>query len=124
MSEHVESDQNVDVRIGKVVWPKIWEGSRGDEQQRELNRLVRDCGAGLILDCSLVEIGNSEIINLLMRVRRQAKKLNKSMVLFNVPDTLDELIRLCNLTTILLAEDDEAAARKRVCDRALEKPSI
>lgn len=124
MSKHVESDQNVDIRIGNVVWPKSLEGSRSDEQQRELRKLVRDCGAGLILDCSLVEIGNSEIINLLMRVRSQAKKLNKMLVLYNVPDTLDELIRLCNLTTILLAENDEAAARKLVCDRVLEKPSI
>ncbi len=124
MSEHVESDQNVDIRIGKVIWPKSLEGSRNEEQQRELRKLVRDSGAGLILDCSLVEIGNSEIINLLMRVRSQAKRLNKNVVLFNVPETLAELIRLCNLKTILLSESDEAAARKLISDRAKEKPSI
>jgi anti-anti-sigma regulatory factor len=124
MSKHAESDQNVDVRIGKVVWPKSLEGSRNDEQQRELRKLVRDCGAGLILDCTLVEIGNSEIINLLMRVRSQAKRLNKTMVLINVPETLAELIRLCNLKTILLSESDEAAARKLISDRATNKPSI
>ena len=124
MSKHVESEQNVDIRTGKVIWPKNLEGSRNDEQQRALRKLVRDCGAGLILDCSMVEIGNSEIINLLMRVRSQAKRLNKKMVLFNVPETLSELIRLCNLKTILISESDESAARKLICDQAIAKQSI
>ena len=72
----------------------------------------------MILDCSGVEIATSEIINLLMRVRNHAKQLDRELVLFNVPDTLATLIKLCNLESILLSEGDEQAARNRVSERA------
>ena len=118
MSEHVASEIRVDVCRGEVIWPKSLEEPRSDEQQRSLRRLVRDSRDGVILDCSGVEAFNSEIVNLLMRVRNHAKKLNKDLVLFNVPESLSKLILLCHLGSILPIAGDATAARKLVSDRA------
>jgi anti-anti-sigma regulatory factor len=118
MTEPIEADEEGAILTGQLVWPKSWDGQRNDEQQRSLRRMVRDSRDGMVLDCSLVEVGTSEVINVLMRVRNHAMTLNKHLVLFNVPEHLCELIQLCHLGSILLIESDADAATKSISDRA------
>jgi anti-anti-sigma regulatory factor len=122
MSVELDARNDVDIRVGKVIWPKSWEGPRSDQQQRSLLELLRDAGNGLILDCSGVEVGTSELVTLLMRIRNHATKSGKEFALFNVPNTLFELVRICNLQSILPIADDAAAAKKLVSDRLNPKP--
>lgn len=117
MTEPMEADGEEAIRSGELIWPKTLEGPRNDEQQRNLRRIVRDSRDGMVLDCSQVEVGTSEVINVLMRVRNHAKTLNKELVLFNVPEHLGKLIQLCHLGSILLVESDADAAKKRILDR-------
>ena len=115
MNAKTDSYENADIRIGEVIWPRA-EGIRNLDQQRDLINLVDMAGTGLILDCALVEIGNSEIISLLMRVRNHAKKAEKEIALFNVPDTLTELLQVCNLRAVLPAAEDLSSAKRLVYD--------
>ncbi len=108
----IESYTEAGLRRGEVIWPKTADEGRRIEQQRQLLELVDMSKSGVILDCSLVEIGNSELLNVLMRVRNHAKKHGKHIVLYNVPKTVEELIRLCNLrSTLKTAKDDDAATK-------------
>ena len=117
MTVEVESRTEVDIRVGNVIWPKSWEGPHSDHQQRSLMELLRNSGHGLILDCSGVEVGTSELVTLLMRIRNHAKKSEKELVLFDVPHPLQELIRICNLQSVLPIADDAGAAKKLIDDR-------
>jgi anti-anti-sigma factor len=112
----VTSFGGADIRVSEVIWPKAIGATRADKQQNHLINLVNTAGTGLILDCTLVEIGNSEIISLLMRVRNHAKKRSKEIALFNVPDTLSDIIRICNLRSVLPVAEDSVAAKKLVHD--------
>ncbi|NND96378.1 MAG: hypothetical protein HKN47_03500 [Pirellulaceae bacterium] len=112
---------HADVCVGEVIWPKYPEANDNARQQQELIGLVDSAGCGVILDCTMVEIGNSEIINLLMRVRNHSKKSNKEIALFNVPDSLAETIRLCNLRSILPTASDARAAKQLVMSHAQGK---
>lgn len=118
MSTNAATGANAGVCVGELVWPKFLEHNHSERQQLELVRLGDSSETGIILDCTRVEVGNSEIINLLMRVRNHLKKANKEIVLFNVPESLAETIRLCNLTKVIPTAADAAAAKKLVCDRS------
>ena len=103
--------KDTSIQVGKVIWPKSWEGPRSDQQQRSLMERLMESKEGLIVDCSGVEVGNSEIVTLLMRIRNHANKSGKQFVIFSVPDTLKELLRICNLTSVILTANDEDSAR-------------
>ncbi len=113
-----------DVCVGEVIWPKFLQANHGDQQLRELTQLADSAGKGMILDCSMVEVGNSEIVNLLMRVRNYAKKKNKEIALFNVPETLSETLRLCKLQSVVRSANDAGTAKKLVCDLAQGKGAL
>ena len=83
--------------------------------------LLGEAESGLIVDCSGVEVGNSEIVTLLMRIRNHASKSGKEFVLFDVPGTLRELLQLCNLRSVLPIAKDAAEAKKLVGSRQRKK---
>ncbi len=114
---------SADVCVGEVVWPKFLESGHADRQLQQLTSLCSSARTGMILDCTFVEIGNSEILSFLMRVRNHARKMNKEVALFNVPPTLQETLRLCKLNSVLRSADDATAAKRLVADLAGGKGS-
>jgi anti-anti-sigma regulatory factor len=121
MSTDADPQKESEIRIGKIIWPKTWEGPRSDQQQRSLLERLQAAKHGLIVDCSGVEVGNSEIVTLLMRIRNHATKSGKVFVLFDVPNTLLELLKICNLQSVLLTAKDAAAA-KDIVSRHVQNP--
>lgn len=109
--------------VAEVIWPKFIEPNHVDRQLRELTTLSESARTGIILDCSLIEVANSEVVNLLMRVRNHAKKRNREIALFNVPDALRETLRLCNLHNVLRSTNDAPTAKKLVQNMARGKGS-
>lgn len=106
------------IRTGELIWPRSLQYTHGEQQERHLMELVDDSEVGVIVDCSLVEAGNSQIINLLIRLRNYAKKAKKEVALFSAPEALIKVINLCKLPSVLPCTDDADAARKLVCDKA------
>lgn len=122
MSTDADSNKESDIRVGKIIWPKSWEGPRSDQQQRSLMERLHDAKHGLIVDCSGVEIGNSDIVTLLMRVRNHATKSGKVFVIFGVPDSLRDLLKICNLLSIIHIANDAGAA-KEIVSRHVQNPT-
>jgi anti-anti-sigma factor len=90
-----------DIRIGEVTWSKTTPHAQAASLQKHLLQLAELAGDGLVLDCAFVEVANSELLNLLVRVRTAAKKQNKGFALFDVPDSLANTIKVCNLGSVL-----------------------
>jgi len=109
-----EPYESADIRIGEVVWSKTMQGADAIKQQEHLAELAEMAETGVILDCAFVEVANSELLNLLVRVRTLAKKTKKGFALFNVPENLTSTINTCNLAAILPIASDMVEAKKLV----------
>lgn len=124
MSTNPATRSAIDVCIGELIWAKYSEPNQRDRQKKALLQLADAAGTGIILDCSLVEVGNSEIVNLLMQIRNHTKKQNKHIVLFNVPECLGETIKLCNLNSVLPSVADPHAAKELIGGLSRGKGSL
>jgi anti-anti-sigma regulatory factor len=105
-----------DIRIGEVIWSKTNQGAEAAKQKEHLSELAEMAEDGVILDCALIEVANSELLNLLVRVRTLTKKKNKGFALFNVPERLSNTIKVCKMGSVLPIASDMTEARKLVYD--------
>ena len=113
-----------DIRIGEVIWSKTMKANEAVKQKEHLSELADLAEAGVILDCALIEVANSELLNLLVRVRTRTKKLNKGFALFNVPAALSNTIKVCNMASILPIAGDMVDAKKLVYSVASSKGGL
>lgn len=104
--------ETADIRIGEVIWSKSIQPSEAAKQKEHLSQLAEMAEAGVILDCALIEVANSDLVNMLVRVRTHVKKLNKGFALFNVPVALVDTIKVCNLGSMLPIAKDIIDAKK------------
>ncbi len=114
MPRGTEPYESADIRIGEVVWSKTMHGADAIKQQKHLAELAEMAETGVILDCAFVEVANSELLNLLVRVRTLTKKTKKGFALFNVPENLTSTIKTCNLVAVLPIASDMVEAKKLV----------
>lgn len=124
MSTGNEPYNKADIRLGEVMWSKTIQATEASRQQTHLSELADMAQAGVILDCAFVEVANSELLNLLVRVRTQAKKQNKGFALFNVPENLSKTIKVCNLGSVLPIATDMVEAKKLVYDLSRGKGGL
>jgi anti-anti-sigma regulatory factor len=109
-----EPYEQADIRIGEVIWSKTMKGSDAIKQKEHLSQLAEMAEAGVILDCALIEVANSELLNLLVRVRTLTKKMNKGFALFNVSEALSNTIKVCKMGSLLPIASDMVEAKKLV----------
>lgn len=114
MSRVSEPFEAADIRVGEVIWSKNTPVNEMVTQQKHLSELSDMGDTGVILDCRLVELTNSELLNMLVRVRTLTKKANKGFALFNVPDNLSASIKACKLGPMLPITDNIVDAKKLV----------
>lgn len=119
-----EAYEAADIRIGEVVWSKTMQGAEAARQQKHLAELAEMAETGVVLDCNFVEVANSELLNMLVRVRTLTKKSEKGFALFNVPEGLSSTIKVCNLGTVLPIAGDMIEAKKLVYNIANSKGGI
>ena len=93
--------ESADIRIGEVIWSKTMRGGEAAKQKEHLSNLAEMAETGVILDCAFVELANSELLNMLVRVRTLTKKTNKGFALFNVSESLRDTIKVCNMGSVL-----------------------
>ena len=124
MSTGNEPYNTADIRLAEVIWSKTVQPSEAVKQQKHLAELASVAGAGLILDCAFVEVANSELLNLLVRVRTLVKKQNKGFALFNVPENLSNTIKLCKLGSVLPIATDMIEAKKLAYDLSRGKGGL
>ena len=117
MSSHKPYD-SADIRIGEVIWSKTMQGGEAAKQKEHLSNLAEMAETGVILDCALVEVSNSELLNMLVRVRTLTKKTNKGFALFNVSESLQDTIKVCNMGSVLPIASDMIEAKKLAYDAA------
>ena len=124
MSTGNEAYDRADIRMGEVLWSKSTPAGEAAKQQKHLSELANIAETGVILDCAFVELANSELLNLLVRVRTLAKKQNKGFALFNVPENLGKTIKLCKLQAVLPIATDMIEAKKLAYDLAHGKGGL
>ena len=110
MTVLIDSIPDVGIRAAELTWGDAESATQGQQQEHCLIELIDLAKIGLIVDCSQVEVGNPELIDMLMRVRKFAKENGKHMALFSVPRALKTRIGLCNLRLALPAVKNSAAA--------------
>lgn len=114
MPQVSEPFETADIRVGEVIWSKNTSVNDMVTQQKHLSELSEMGDTGVILDCALVELTNSELLNMLVRVRTLTKKASKGFALFNVPDNLSASIKACKLGPMLPIASDIIEAKKLV----------
>ncbi len=119
-----EPYEQADIRIGEVIWSKTMHASEAVKQKEHLSELAQMAEAGVILDCVLIEVANSELLNLLVRVGTLTKKMNKGFALFNVPQALSNTIKVCNMGSVLPIASDMVEAKKLAYDVSRGKGSL
>lgn len=119
-----EPYETADIRIGEVIWSKTIQGAEAVKQKEHLSELAEMAEAGVILDCALIEVANSELLNLLVRVRTLTKKMNKGFALFNVSQSLSNTIKVCNMGSVLPIASDMVEAKKLAYDVSRGKGSL
>jgi anti-anti-sigma regulatory factor len=124
MPRDSEPYETADIRVGEVIWSKTTSVNDMATQQKHLSELSDMGDTGVILDCALVEIANSELLNLLVRVRTLTTKANKGFALFNVTENLSKSIKACRLGSILPVAGDFVEAKKMVYDAAHGKGGL
>lgn len=112
MRSENKSYESADIRIGEVIWSKTMHGGDAAKQKELLSKLAEMAETGVILDCALVEAAPSELLNLLVRVRTLALKKNKGFALFNVSDSVQNTIKVCNMASVLPIAGDMIEAKK------------
>ena len=113
--------ESADIRIGEVIWSKMMQGGEAAKQKEHLSNLAEMAETGVILDCAFVDVANSELLNLLVRVRTLTKKTNKGFALFNVSASLQDNIKACNMGSVLPIASDMMEAKKLAYDASRGK---
>ncbi len=124
MSTGKEAYEQADIRLGEVIWSKTMPANEAVKQQKHLADLAGIAKAGVILDCALVDVTNSELLSLIVRVRTLAKKQKKGFALFNVPENLSKTIKLCKLESVLPIANDMVEAKKLAYDLSRGKGGL
>lgn len=116
MPQESEPYEQADIRVGEVIWSKTTPVNDIATQQKHLSELAEKGETGVVLDCASVEIANSELLNLLVRVRTLTTKQKKGFALFNVNETLSKSIKACKLSPLLPVGASMPEAKKLVYD--------
>lgn len=112
MSFGNEPYETADIRMSEILWSKNMKPAEIAAQQKHLTELAEHAKAGVILDCTFIEVANSELLNQLVRVRTHIKKQHKGFALFGVPENLAKTIKVCNLSSMLPIAKDLTDAKK------------
>ena len=116
--------ETADIRIGEVIWSKATHATEAVKQQKHLEELAEMSETGVVLDCAFIEVANSELLNLLVRVRTLTKKTKKGFALFNVQENLSDTIKVCNLGPVLPMAKNMSEAKKLAYEAAHGKGGL
>ena len=100
-----------DLAVGTMSYSRQLGGRHAVAELHKLTELLENVRLGLAVDCQGVEMGTSDVINLLLRLSKKAKGDNKHVVLFNVPDQLQQSIKVTGLKSIVTICDDAPEAK-------------
>ena len=103
-----------DVAVGAMVYARRVGDQQAISESNKLLQLLEKAKYGIVIDCQAVEMGTSEVINVLLKLSRRAKKDRKHVALFNVPKTLMDTIKIASLDSVLTIRDDGIKAKQTI----------
>ena len=114
MSTTVKPLVESDIAVGAMVYSRRIGDTQAISEGKKLCDLLETAKYGIVIDCKAVEMGTSEVVNMLLRVSKRAKKHGKHMALYNVPATLAKTFKIASLNSVFAVHDDGIMAKRKI----------
>lgn len=112
-----------DIAVGEMEYARHHTLNQATIQIRQLSELLARARFGIIIDCQKVQLGTSDVLNILAQVSKRARQEKKLVALFNVPGYLEKTIKIAGLKSVLEIFPDGIEAKQRLEERCGIAPS-
>lgn len=103
-----------DIGVGMLKSSRQLTAWNPAEASHQLNETLERARLGIVIDCGDVQLGTSEVINVLLQISRKAKEKGKLVALYNVSESLQTSIKITGLQLVIKICSDIDSAKQQI----------